>query len=148
MLNTRSFSQILEEFSDAGVTSSAPFEYESHCEPAGLAELTVLVNLRATRAAHPSVYGKRKAQPSAVRPAHRFEAPEQEAFELLQHYARLACGAGAEPLLNSNFNGAELKRAYRQAVKQAHPDRGGSSESFLRVRRSYQILLALLTKVS
>lgn len=148
MLNTRSFSQILEEFSDAGVASPATFEYESHCEPAGLTELTVLVNLKATRKAHPGLYGKRKAQPSAARPAHRFEAAEQDAFELLQHYAQLASGAGAEPSLNNNFNGAELKRAYRQAVKQVHPDRGGSSESFLRVRRSYQILLALLAKIS
>lgn len=38
----------------------------------------------------------------------------------------------------------EIRAAYRQAAKSAHPDRGGSSEAFLRVSRAAEFLLAEL----
>lgn len=41
-------------------------------------------------------------------------------------------GAGAE----------EIRAAYRRAAKRAHPDRGGSSEAFRRVRAAADALLA------
>jgi len=34
----------------------------------------------------------------------------------------------------------ELDAAYRQAVKQAHPDAGGTNEQFVRVQRAYELL--------
>ena len=46
----------------------------------------------------------------------------------------LARTAGAE----------EIRAAYRRAAKTAHPDQGGSSEAFQRVRRAADLLLAEL----
>ena len=36
----------------------------------------------------------------------------------------------------------EIRTAYRRAAKRAHPDRGGSSEAFQRVRMAADVLLA------
>lgn len=38
----------------------------------------------------------------------------------------------------------EIRAAYRRAAKQAHPDRGGSSEAFRLVRKAADVLLAEL----
>jgi DnaJ-class molecular chaperone len=38
----------------------------------------------------------------------------------------------------------EIRRAYRQAAKTAHPDQGGSNEAFLRVQRAAEFLLSEL----
>jgi hypothetical protein len=40
---------------------------------------------------------------------------------------------------------AEIRAAYRTAAKRAHPDQGGSSEAFQRVRTAVDVLLAELT---
>jgi hypothetical protein len=37
----------------------------------------------------------------------------------------------------------DIERAYRRAVQQVHPDRGGSAEEFARVRRAYETLKKL-----
>jgi hypothetical protein len=39
---------------------------------------------------------------------------------------------------------AEVKAAYRRRVTEAHPDQGGSTAEFIRVRAAYEILLAFL----
>ena len=36
----------------------------------------------------------------------------------------------------------EIRAAYRRAAKQAHPDRGGSAEAFMRIHRAAEFLLA------
>ena len=40
----------------------------------------------------------------------------------------------------------EIRAAYRKAAKQAHPDRGGSAEAFVRVQRAAEFLLAEAAK--
>lgn len=117
-------------------------------EPTAVADLLLTLNLnlrtRTAAQAYPSkpagkFFDQPKQHEHPTHPPHHFEPAELAAFENLKCYS---------PFLCDNFNQPELKRAYRQAVKRTHPDRGGSSESFLRVRKSYQILVALLTKIS
>ncbi len=52
------------------------------------------------------------------------------------HRAVLGVGPGA--------GADEIRAAYRSAAKRAHPDRGGSSEAFQRVRTAADVLLAQL----
>ena len=52
------------------------------------------------------------------------------------HRAVLGVGPGA--------GADEIRAAYRSAAKRAHPDRGGSSEAFRRVRMAADVLLAQL----
>ena len=43
--------------------------------------------------------------------------------------------------VSSTASNAEIKAAYRQLVKQHHPDVGGSPDNFLRVSEAYQQLI-------
>lgn len=45
-----------------------------------------------------------------------------------------------------NASAEEIRAAYRRAAKQAHPDRGGSNEAFLRVQKAAEVLLAELQR--
>jgi hypothetical protein len=45
--------------------------------------------------------------------------------------------AFAELDLDRNADAAEVKHAYRERVKETHPDQGGDEESFRRVREAY-----------
>lgn len=42
--------------------------------------------------------------------------------------------------IDSDADDAEIERAYRRRVKEAHPDRGGSAEEFQAVRAAYEEL--------
>ena len=46
-------------------------------------------------------------------------------------------------LIKYPFDETQLKKAYRQAVKEAHPDTGGSEDKFKRVNKAYVELLPL-----
>ncbi len=56
-----------------------------------------------------------------------------------------AAGAGRDPVaaafaeldVDRDADAAEVKRAYRERVKETHPDQGGDEESFRRVREAY-----------
>ena len=43
--------------------------------------------------------------------------------------------------VSSTASNTEIKAAYRQLVKQHHPDLGGSAEAFRRVNEAYQSLV-------
>ncbi len=55
---------------------------------------------------------------------------------LSEAYSILGLSAHATP--------AEVKAAYRRRVTEAHPDQGGSTAEFIKVRAAYEILLAFL----
>jgi curved DNA-binding protein CbpA len=44
--------------------------------------------------------------------------------------------------LDADADEAEIERAYRRRVKEAHPDRGGSAEEFQRVREAYDAVVS------
>jgi hypothetical protein len=137
MLNQRSFSDILEDLilQEPTGCSNQTSGYESHLEPHGLGWLMSEINLPhynrvIVKKAYPI-----KVKPAAVRPPHILNASETIAFECIKQQA---------PQLQDNFNRHQLKSAYRLSVLKTHPDQGGNSEIFQDVKKSYQILLALV----
>lgn len=66
----------------------------------------------------------------------RYQAPafsgnEKEACRLL----------GIAPEAFHDMDRRKLTRAYRAKAKEAHPDRGGENETFVRVQAAYELLL-------
>ncbi len=59
---------------------------------------------------------------------------------LSEAYHVLGLAADATP--------AEVKAAYRRRVTEAHPDQGGSTAEFIKVRAAYEILLAFLQQTA
>jgi DnaJ-class molecular chaperone len=51
-------------------------------------------------------------------------------------------------LTPENATHETLQRAYRQALQRTHPDKGGSSDKFQAVKRSYLVALAQLGPLS
>lgn len=70
-------------------------------------------------------------KPPRPRPTHSMNPSQIEAFSLLKKLVEN---------LDNNFSPTELKRAFRIAALKTHPDRGGSSLEFQRVKKSYEIL--------
>ena len=68
------------------------------------------------------------------RQAHALNAEQTKAYEVLTQ----------QTSLHPAFTRQELKKAYREAAKTAHPDLGGSPALFIEVRKAYQILFELL----
>lgn len=146
MLNQRSFSQILNEIqgekpnnlTDQDHTpSSITSGWESHLDPFGIAQI-LGENLITPRkmASLKKIYPTR-SQPKikVLRARHHLNEVQISALTVLMTYS---------PHIKDNFNLHELKSAYRLSVLKTHPDQGGNSETFQEVKKSYQILLALV----
>ena len=155
MLNTRSFSdilidQILEDYdlknSNASV-NTLNAGWESTLDPFGMAQILAQTQThsftKANRHNPYNVKAKIKTHtapiknlgPSMLRKAHNMNEQQLEAYAVLKHFAAQ---------LPENFDLTELKTAYRRSVLKAHPDQGGTSETFQNVKKSYQILTALV----
>ena len=145
MLNTGTFSEILKAtLNDSPLNhSETSFNsgWESTLDPFGFTQ--ILAELQLDTAPTAGLQAKLNRayglKPSIVivpiRPAHALTADQMTAFQNLKAWALQ---------LNDNFDRQELKSAYRSAVLKTHPDRGGNSESFQDVKKSYQILEALV----
>ncbi|MGZ3690176.1 MAG: J domain-containing protein [Pseudobdellovibrio sp.] len=137
MLNSGSFSEILNERLE-GPSSSTNYTagWESTLDALGMAQIlaqtnTYIPQFKSLRQA----YGLPKPQPVVERPAHLFSATQQAAYDYLKAFV---------PQFACNFDQKQLKSSYRLAVLKTHPDKGGTSESFQEVKKSYQILEALV----
>lgn len=145
MLNTKtnqhSFSDILEDMlvEQQPATSDFSAGWESHLDPFGLAQLMGEVHVTTynkpivTKAYPRSKQAARPIRPQ--RPSHIMNEAQVAAYQLLKAHCNK---------LQDNFNSHELKSAYRLAVLKTHPDQGGISEIFQDVKKSYQILAALV----
>lgn len=156
MLNTRTFADILASTTSESATSESLSDtdfssgWESHLDPFGLGHIIQLMT--DSRIPHPYIspqkaYQSKRpapttfAQPSQKassrpqRPSHQLNTAQRAAFNTLKTYS---------PYINDNYNLHELKSSYRTSVLKTHPDHGGNSESFQEVKKSYQILLALV----
>ncbi len=76
---------------------------------------------------------------------------ETSAEESLETDGRRGCGSSAKVAaarellkLPENFSSGDVRRAYRRAALQAHPDKGGRLEDFLRLSEAYDMLLDVL----
>jgi len=140
MLNTETFSEVLEAMLEQSTSENALSSSQGHYEGVqdAFAFTTILVNT-------PRYQSPRKPQGTHAyhikiktptpRKAHSFTPEQAQAFENLKKWNQL---------FTESFTRQELKRAFRIAVLKAHPDQGGSSESFQEVKKSYQILEGLV----
>lgn len=143
MLNQRSFSQILndlhntESLSDQSASRDFSAGWESHLDPFGMTELISKINITPSYKVNlQKVYPvKRQPRVEFKRPSHLLNEQQVRALNVLTSYC---------PHIKDNFSLHELKSAYRHSVLKTHPDQGGSSETFQEVKKSYQILLALV----
>ncbi len=71
--------------------------------------------------------GRRTSQSS------RSQARTQPETSAAEAYRRLG--------LETDASEAEIKRAYREAVKEVHPDRGGDEEAFKQITEAYERLV-------
>lgn len=140
MLNQRSFSHILngmqdaESFSDTLVGCDFSAGWESHLDPFGMSQIMSEINLAPSYKVNiQKVYPKPKV--AVIRPSHLLNELQTTAINVLKSYC---------PHIKDNFNLHELKSAYRHSALKTHPDQGGCSETFQEVKKSYQILLALV----
>lgn len=132
----RTFSEIFSEIHGSQPDSES-FNpgWESHLEPAGLAQLLGELSVIAGGAkSFPKAYAAFKPRPVARKP-HQMTGPQADAFMEFKRHS---------PHLPEGFSARELKSAYRQCALKTHPDRGGDSETFQLVKKSYHILEALV----
>lgn len=142
MLNTRSFSdilidQILEDYDlkqNTVASNTLNNGWESTLDPHGMAQILAQTETHNFGKANRHNPYKFKAQ-RPVRKSHNMSDEQQLAYACLQQFV---------PQLSDNFNLTELKTAYRRSALKAHPDHGGTSETFQNVKKSYQILTALV----
>ncbi|OFZ30233.1 MAG: hypothetical protein A2622_10355 [Bdellovibrionales bacterium RIFCSPHIGHO2_01_FULL_40_29] len=130
MKSERGFSEILESFTETFESypgSSTYSEWETALDPLGLAQMIGQIPVYKS--------GYKKYVTSFKRTPHSFTPEQSEAFESLSKWSST---------LTNSFNKIELKSAYRQALLKTHPDHGGSSESFLLTKKSYEILRSLV----
>lgn len=119
------------DFMDSALSHQAPMaEWETILEPAGMSYLIGRTSVYKTTSVS-------KYKSNFQRPAFQFSNEQLEAFNILTSWA-------AE--LKNNFTLKQLKSAYRQALLKTHPDQGGNSENFWDVKKSYEVLLTLVTK--
>lgn len=146
MLNTKttqhSFSDILEEMivEQQPTTSDFSAGWESHLDPFGLAQLMGEVhvttnNKPVVNKAYPRAKVAARTPIRPQRPSHAMNEAQMAAYQQLKAHC---------PKLQDNFSTHELKSAYRLAVLKTHPDQGGTSDIFQDVKKSYQILAALV----
>ncbi|MEK6627539.1 MAG: DnaJ domain-containing protein [Bdellovibrionota bacterium] len=145
MLNLRSFSEILEELLPPKQhTREQNIEQESDLEPLGFSHIlhilsethTSFTTKNTTQARIKKAYPSRQqVKKMTKRPSHLLNEAQRSALMLLKSYC---------PHIADNFNLHELKSAYRHSVLKTHPDQGGNSETFQQVKKSYQILFALV----
>ncbi len=137
MLHDRSFSDIFNELIEPETAPAVDFSsgWESHLDPHGIAQLLAgLPSMPALKGAFPKAYAAVR-RPPAPRKPHMMNTGQTAALgELRRHCAHLS----------DAFTSAELKSAFRQCALKTHPDRGGHSETFQLVKKSYHILQALV----
>ena len=132
MKTERNFYEILEEISDSALQTplspSTSAGWESALDPWGLSQIIGTIPVYKTG------YKKYKSVPQPRKP-HSMNIQQILAFENLSLWA---------PTLTNVFNSNELKSCYRTALLKTHPDQGGNAESFLSVKKSYEILRSLV----
>lgn len=137
MLKQPSFSDILMSLNGTENLEKTTLSagWESHLDPHGMIELITTVQPSRFRFSSKRYYPSKKNNHPLLPPPHSFNDSQRSAYDYLKTFKKN---------LSESFSFSELKSAYRAAVLQTHPDRGGSSESFQQVKKSYQILSALV----
>lgn len=138
MLKPTSFSEILSELIEDNTSENNYYTsgWESHLDAHGMSQLYKHLQQSRFSVSINKAYPIRRAKPVvAPRTPHLFNEPQRQAYELLKTY---------RDDFSEGFTKRELKSVYRFAALKSHPDQGGCSETFQEVKKSYQILSALV----
>lgn len=146
-----SFAEILENISSENETETV-FSQETFgtLEPAFLSHLmgSLQCDMPSVRAQNHSVssYSRKQNYTDKVVRANEFKLKSQgmtetqfKAYESLLYAMELPILA-AHRLFPEGFTLFQLKKAYKLAALKNHPDSGGCHESFLEIRKCYDIL--------
>ena len=139
----QNFSEIFDMIAEPGIGFSAetPMEWSSDIDPMHLAYLMGTVEIDISTSKKPFNNPYLKYKKTIVRPDHSMNSPQQNAFDLINSYLI------PQQQLKMNMNATELKRGYKKAALRAHPDCGGTHESFLKLKSSFELLLAFLAPI-
>lgn len=80
---------------------------------------------------------------SVIKPAHAMNEIQKKAYESLLYAMNLPILIAAQ-LLPLSFSAADLKKSFKKAALNCHPDTGGHHESFLSLKKDYEILKQLV----
>ena len=148
-----SFAEILENMNEQGFADSTPFEKNEtksdnlilQSSPLNTELIVNTPVFRFTRS-HTSQYNKYKTKDNLAQNATPFklkaEGMTQEQFKAYEFlfYSMDLPVLRAHQMLPENFNHSQLKKAFKIAALKQHPDTGGTHESFLELKKSYEIL--------
>ena len=137
MLNGGTFTEVLIDqiLEDLTTPRSVHAGHESVLDPAYIAQIMANTRIYAkTVAGARRAYNLKKQRPVTTRSPHVLNEAQSAAYACLLRFSHLA----------DNFSLVELKAAFRAAALKSHPDRGGNSETFQAVKKSYHILEALV----
>ena len=57
------------------------------------------------------------------------------------------CECGERPGVEPEASEAEVRKAYRQAAKRNHPDKGGDAETFKKINEAWQVRARVWARV-
>lgn len=78
-----------------------------------------------------------------TKPAHTMNEIQKKAYESILYAMNLPILI-ASRLLPLSFTAADLKKSFKKAALNCHPDTGGHHESFLSLKKDYEILKQLV----
>lgn len=147
-----SFAEILESFTaEIPCETIVNQEVSSTLDPAFMS--TLLCEAPYVRVQNHSVSSYTKASSHSVRAvdfklrACGMTKEQFAAYEKLFYALELPV-LKAHRLLPEGFTNLQLKKAYKLAALRNHPDQGGSHESFLEIKKCYDILEGFVTSKS
>lgn len=129
----KTFMEILIEKVGENKSNSAALEYDT--SPRHMSYIMGLQGKNTNQQASPRAWNYYKPKP---RPAHALTTQQCESLDFFNQF-------NAD--LKNNFNGLELKKAFRQLAKKFHPDVSkisGSAEIFINLKKHYDILTQVL----
>lgn len=141
------FSEILENRLNSAfeIPTESPVDYSagwsSDIDPMHLSYLLGSLDIETVPAVSAVKNPYLKYKKIIQRPNHVLTSLQQKALELINSLLSQADS------LPGNFNLQQLKRSYKKAALKAHPDCGGSHESFLALKSDYEMLLAFLRSI-
>lgn len=143
-----SFAEILNEYiSESLENSEVHCETTSHLEPAFLSQL--IGSIPPLRVQNHSLsrkaYTFTKNQNADVKQSlklktHSMTEAQFKAYETILYSLELPI-LKAHTLFPEGFSNSQLKKAYKIAALRNHPDTGGSHESFLEIKKCYELLM-------
>lgn len=142
-----SFAEILESLTDqSSFESTSSDSFTEGIEPAFVSQIMGSIpskfkNFKPAITLHHarSKYAQLKIKPRKAATRHPLSVEQFKSYEAILYALELPI-LDAHTLFPDNFTAFQLKKAYKTAAIKSHPDTGGCHESFLELKKHYEIL--------